>query len=61
MTTATAPPAASKEQAPPPAPEQNSYRGRAVAAVLAVFVVLSFVFRDVATWSGCAFDEKGLP
>lgn len=49
MTTATAPPAASKEQAPPPAPEQNSYRGRAVAAVLAVFVVLSFVFRDVAT------------
>lgn len=51
MTTATAAPPPSKEQAPPPAPEQNSYRGRAVAIVLAVFVVLSFPFRDVATLS----------
>jgi glycine betaine/proline transport system permease protein len=49
MTTTTAPPPASKEQAPPPAPEQQSYRGRAIAIVLAVFVVLSFPFRDVAT------------
>ena len=50
MTTVTsAPPAQNKEQAPPPAPEQQSHRGRAVAIVLAVFVVLSFPFRDVAT------------
>ena len=50
MTTATAPapPPASKEQAPPPAPEQT-HRGRAVAIVLAVFVVLSFPLRDIAT------------
>ena len=49
MTTATAAPPPSKEQAPPPAPEQQSYRGRTIAVVLAVFVVLSFPFRDVAT------------
>ena len=48
MSTATAAPPQSKEQAPPPAPEQTR-RGRAVAIVLAVFVALSFPFRDVAT------------
>jgi glycine betaine/proline transport system permease protein len=49
MTTITAAPAPSKEQTPPPAPDQPSYRGRAVAAVLAIFVIASFPLRGIAT------------
>ena len=61
MSTTTAAPPASKEQSPAPAPEKQSRRGRLVAIVLAVFVVLSFPFRDVATLPSGPFRPHRLP